>query len=63
MAEIHLDSLRHRMIENSKPLEHAIAEGQRADFKLVSDNSEPDSGAGSTARTPETDVSGLATAP
>jgi hypothetical protein len=35
VADIHLDSLRHRMVENSKPLEHALALSARADFKLI----------------------------
>ena len=35
MADIHLDSLRHRMVENSRPLEQALADSARADFKLL----------------------------
>lgn len=35
VANIHLDALRHRMIENSRPLEQALADGARADFKLI----------------------------
>jgi hypothetical protein len=41
--DLHLDALRHRMVEASRPLEQAIAEGQREDFRLLGSGSSSDS--------------------
>ncbi len=35
VESMHLDSLRHRMIEASRPLEQALAESAREDMKLI----------------------------